>query len=184
MSVRFAPSRETTTKLISSSPGFRESVSIVELAWTVIPRLRKTRPSSLLTSGSSRGTIRSAYSISVTSEPKSRYMLAHSTPMAPAPTIATRRGTSPRVRASSEVMIRRPSGSSPGRERGAEPVARMRWSALASTSPDSPPLTRTLVGPVSTPLPRRTLTLFFFMRNSTPFTCLSMTASRRVASAP
>ena len=45
-------------------------------------------------------------------------MLAHSTPMAPAPTIVTRPGTSPRVSASSLVMIRRPSGSSPGRRAG------------------------------------------------------------------
>ena len=79
--------------------------------------------------------MRSANSTSVTSAPKSRYMLAHSTPMAPAPTIVTRPGTSPRVSASSLVMIRRPSGSSPGRLRGALPVARMRLSALASRSP-------------------------------------------------
>ena len=54
--------------------------------------------------------MRSANSTSVTSAPKSRYMLAHSTPMAPAPTMVTRPGTSPRVSASSLVMIRRPSG--------------------------------------------------------------------------
>ena len=80
--------------------------------------------------------------------------------------------------------MRRPSRSRPGRERGALPVARMRLSALASSSPDSPPLTRRLVGPVSVPLPRSTVTLFFFIRNSTPDTCLSTTASRRVPSAP
>ena len=67
--------------------------------------------------------------------------------------------------------------------RGADPVARMRSVPLASTSPDSPPETRTLVGPVSVPLPRRTVTPFFFSRNSTPLTCLSTTASRRAPSA-
>ena len=109
----------------------------------------------------------------------SPYRLAHSTPMAPAPTMATRDGTASRVSASSEVMISSPSTSSPGRLRGAEPVARIRSVALASTSPDSPPLTCTLVGPVSVPFPRRTVTLFFFIRNSTPLTCFSTTASRR-----
>ncbi len=160
------------------------SVSIVEAVWIAMPRLRKTRFSSLLTSASSRGTTRSRNSTSVTSEPKSRYMDAHSTPMAPAPTIVTRAGTSLRLSASSLVMIRSPSGSSPGRERGAEPVARMRSVALAWSSPDSPPETRTLVGPVRVPWPCRTSMPFFFIRNSTPRTCFSTTASRRSPSGP
>ena len=62
-----------------------------------------------------------------TSAPKSRYMLAHSTPIAPAPTIATRPGTSPRVRASSlgDDQARR-RGRVPGGCAGRYPVARMR----------------------------------------------------------
>ena len=182
-SVRLAPSLVATWKLTSFSPFLIVSGSMVEPTWMAMPRLRKTRFSSLPISGSSSGTTRSAYSISVTSAPKSRYMLAHSTPMAPAPTIATRPGASLRSSASSDVMISRPSGSRPGSERGALPVARMRLVPVASTSPDSPPLTRTLVGPVRVPLPRRTVTLFFFIRNSTPETCLSTTASRRLPSA-
>ena len=99
--------------------------------------------------------------------------------MAPAPTIATRAGTASRVSASSEVMIRSPSISRPGRLRGADPVASSRSVPVASTSPASPPETWTLVGPVSVPFPRRTVTPFFFIRNSTPLTCFSTTASRR-----
>jgi hypothetical protein len=60
----------------------------------------------------------------------------------------------------------------------------MRFVPVASTSPDSPPETRTVVGPVRVPVPLMTVTLFFFMRNSTPLTCLSITASRLFASAP
>ncbi len=182
-SVLLPPSFAAIWKLSSFSALLIVSGSTVLATCAVMPRLRKTRASSLLISGSSSGTTRSANSTRFTSAPKSAYMLAHSTPMAPAPMIVTRFGTSFRSSASSEVMMSRPSGSSPGSERGAEPVARMRWSAPASTSPDSPPETRTLVGPVSTPLPWRTVTLFFFIRNSTPDTCLSMTASRRLPSA-
>ena len=133
-SVRLAPSFVAIWKLTSLSPFFSVSGSIVEAACEAMPRFRKTRASSLLISGSSSGTTRSANSMSVTSDPKSRYMLAHSTPMAPAPTIATRPGTSPRVSASSEVMMRRPSGVEAGEaSAGALPVARIRLSAVASS---------------------------------------------------
>ena len=154
--------------------------STVEPGRTVIPRLVKRRVSSLLMSGSSSGTMRSMNSTSRTSAPRSPYRLAHSTPMAPAPMIVTDFGGGSRRRASSESMIRSWSTLRSGRWRGALPVARMRSVALASRSPDSPPLTLTLVGPVRTPLPRSTVTAFFFMRNSTPRTCLSTTASRRL----
>ena len=73
-SVRFEPSLVAIWKLMSASPFLSVSVSIVEATWLVMPRLRKTRDSSLPTSGSSSGTIRSANSMSVTSAPKSRYM--------------------------------------------------------------------------------------------------------------
>ena len=112
---------------------------LVDAVWTSIPRLRNRRCSSLLTSASSSGTTRSMNSTRWTSAPRSSYRLAHSTPMAPAPTIVTDPGSASRLSASSESIIRSCPRPGRGGPRGALPVARSRSVALASTSPDSPP---------------------------------------------
>ena len=91
---------------------------------TRMPRLPKALASSAETSGSSAGTIRSRISTMVTSVPKSRYMLANSTPTAPLPsTISEPGGSAALVVTSSLDRTCSPSMSSPGSVATAEPVA-------------------------------------------------------------
>ena len=65
----------------------------------------------------------------ITSEPNDRHTLANSTPMTPPPRMITEPGTRSSSSASSEVITRVPSMSSPGSMRGTDPVARTTWSA-------------------------------------------------------
>ncbi len=59
----------------------------------------------------------------VTSAPKERQTLANSTPITPPPRMIAEAGTWSSRSAWSEVITRVPSISSPGSERGTEPVA-------------------------------------------------------------
>ena len=72
---------------------------------------------------SSAGTMRGSSSIIVTWLPKRRKIEANSTPTAPLPRMTIDFGTSRSAIASSLVMIRLPSISTPGTLRGADPVA-------------------------------------------------------------
>jgi hypothetical protein len=81
--------------------------------------------SSAETASSSTGTRRGSNSIIVTSLPKRLKIDANSTPTAPLPRITIDFGTSRKPIASSLVMMRWRSISTPGTLRGCEPVATM-----------------------------------------------------------
>ncbi len=95
-------------------------------------------------SGSSCGSI----STIVTSAPNDRHTLANSTPITPPPRMITEPGTRSSRSASSEVITRSPSMSSPGRLRGTDPVASTTCEPSYTVSP-----TLTWVGDTSTPEP-------------------------------
>ena len=88
-----------------------------------MPRLRKTRASSLLMSSSSLGTRRGRYSTMVISLPKLLKMEPNSTPTAPAPITTMDLGIWGRARISMLVRMRSASASTPGNMRASEPVA-------------------------------------------------------------
>ncbi len=158
------------------------------LVMIVTPRLVKLRSTTLLTSASSSGTIWGRYSRTVTLTPRSAYMLANSTPTAPAPTMTMSLGTVSMRRMSSLVTMCVPSGSSPGSDLTRDPVARMTSVALRTRSPPAPGvpsspawLTRTLPGPSSRPRPATQVTLFLSMSVLRPVHIRLTTASRRAA---
>ncbi len=91
--------------------------------WVSMPRLRKTRASSLLTSSSSLGTRRGRYSTMVISLPKLLKMEPNSTPTAPAPITTMDLGICGSARISMLVRMRFASDSTPGSMRASEPVA-------------------------------------------------------------
>ena len=151
-------------------------------ARTLIFRFLKFFAITSLASASSMGSTRGSASISVTSVPKALKMSANSVPTAPAPTIASVFGAFSRKSASSEVItdvlwIVSPKGGIPLLR---EPVARMRPFLAVTTSLP----TCTVVADVSTPVPLMTVTLFFFMRNSTPFEFCSDTFRERFIATP
>jgi len=143
-----------------------------------MPRLRKTRASSLLTSSSSFGTSRGRYSRMVTSEPKLRKMEPNSTPTAPAPITISDFGMRSMLRISTLVSTRS-SAFRPGSMRASEPVESSTFFACTCAVLPSAPFTFTvctppLAPPVSVPQPGTTVTLFLRIRNSRPFTCFAM----------
>ena len=83
-----------------------------------IPRLRNARSSALDDASSSSGTSRGSASMMVTSAPKLRQTLANSQPITPPPSTITEAGTRSSRSASSEVRMRWPSMSRPGRVLG------------------------------------------------------------------
>ena len=97
--------------------------------WTWIPWRLRPRSTSLEMSASSVGSTRSTASSSSTSLPRRANAEAISVPEAPQPTTARRAGTSASAHASS-VPITRPPNSTPGIDRGTDPVA--------STTPCAP----------------------------------------------
>ena len=124
--------------------------------------------------------MRGSASISVTLLPNALKMSANSQPTAPAPITASVLGTCSRNSASSELMtvvllISRPICGMPLTR---EPVAiTTAFRAWYSSLP-----TLTVRFFPSTPVPRTTVTLCFFIRNSTPFEFCSLTLrDRRIA---
>ena len=93
--------------------------------WIVMPCFLNDFSSSAEIASSSTGTMRGSSSMIVTSLPKRRKIDANSTPTAPLPRMTIDFGTSRSAIASSLVMIRLRSISTPGTLRGAEPVAMM-----------------------------------------------------------
>ena len=115
-------------------------------------------------------------------------MEANSDPTAPAPITMTLAGIVSMRRTSSEVTMRFPSGTIPGRDFTREPVARMTSVALSRRSPPAPGVpssparrTRTLVAPSSRPRPWTHVTPFFLTSDMTPFHMRLTTMSRRFA---
>ena len=158
------------------------------LVMTVMPRFVKLRSSSLLTSGSSSGTMPGRYSSTVTLTPTSANMLANSTPTAPAPTMTMSFGRVSILSTSSLVTMCLPSGSRPGSDLTREPVAMITSVAFRTRSPPLPGvpsspgwLTLTLPGPSSCPRPATQVTLFLSMRLLRPVHMRLTTASRRTA---
>ncbi len=165
-----------------------EAASKRALVMTLMPRRLKVRSSSLLTSRSSSGTIAGRYSSSVTVAPRSWYIEANSVPTAPAPMTITDAGIVSIRRTSSEVTIRVPSGTIPGRLLTREPVARMTSVALRIRSPPLPGVpsspgctTRTLCAPSRRPRPGTHVTSYFLTRLVTPFHMRVTIWSRRAA---
>ncbi len=120
--------------------------------------------------------------------PMSWKKLANSTPTAPAPTMTMLAGALSASRTSSEVRIRWPSGTSPGRLFTRLPVATMTSVAWRSRSPPAPGvpsspgwLTRTRPGPSSRPRPWTQATLFLSMRLFRPVHIRFTIWSRRLA---
>lgn len=117
--------------------------------------------------------MRGSTSIRVTAEPKAWKMSANSIPTAPAPTMATDVGARSRNSASSVEMTALLSISRPicGMPFTRDPVAITTAFDATYTS-----LSTAIFRPVcSTPVPRITVTLCFFIRNSTPFEFCSAT---------
>ena len=109
----------------------------------VIPCFLKDFSSSAEIDSSSAGTMRGSSSMIVTWLPKRPKIEANSTPTAPLPRMTIDFGTSRRAIASSLVMIRLRSISTPGTLRGADPVA-MTISLVAVRLCVSPSTTSTL----------------------------------------
>ena len=177
-----------TIRQMPLSSAVTDAASNRALVMTVMPRLVKLRSTSLLTSASSSGTIPGRYSSSVTLTPTSLYMLANSTPTAPAPTMTMSLGSVSILRMSSLVTIRLPSGVRPGSDFTREPVARMMSVALRVRSPPPPGvpssagwLTTTLPGPSRRPRPGTQVTLFLSISVLRPVHMRLTTASRRAA---
>ena len=89
-----------------------------------MPRRRNARCRCFALASSSSGSSCGIISTIVTFEPNDRHTLANSTPMTPPPRMITEPGTRSSSSASSELITRVPSMSSPGRLRGTDPVAR------------------------------------------------------------
>ena len=126
--------------------------------------------------------MRGSASIIVTSVPKALKTSANSQPTAPAPTIASRFGAVSRKSASSEVITVVPLSARPtcGSPLAREPVAMtIAFLAVSTSSP-----TFTVVAEASAPVPLMTVTLFFFIRNSTPFEFCSATFRDRFIATP
>ena len=118
----------------------------------------------------------------VTFVPKAWKMSANSIPTAPAPMTARDAGACSRNSASSDeitvvLLISSPICGSPFTR---EPVAMM--TAFRASYPSLP--TFTFLPGWSTPVPFTTVTLFFFMRNSTPFEFWSLTRRERCMATP
>ncbi len=168
---------------VSVTPSLRTSAfSTFAPASTVMPRFRKLLVSTSELSASSMGRMRGNASMSVTFVPKAEKISANSLPTAPAPMTAMVFGACSRNSASSELMtvvllMSRPSGGMPFTR---EPVAiTMALVAVCTSAP-----TFTLRPGCSTPWPLMTVTLCFFMRNSTPFEFCSATLRERFMATP
>ena len=144
-----------------------------------MPRLRKARSSSLLLLSSSSGTRWGSASTMVTSAPNERQTDANSQPMAPAPRMTTEPGIVSMPSASSLVMTREWSISSPGIERGTEPVASRTWRASIVR-----PSTSTAVGETRRPWPWTTSILRLFTRPVRPLNSPSTTLSLYLLTPP
>ena len=92
--------------------------------WTLIPRLRNDRATTLTTSRSHPVSSDGRASSTVTWLPRSENIEANSQPMAPPPITAIDAGRASSARTSSESSTSRPSTSKPGMVRGTDPVAR------------------------------------------------------------
>ncbi|MNN60139.1 hypothetical protein D3C81_1753020 [compost metagenome] len=102
--------------------------------------------------------------------------------MAPAPMTSRRRGRAEGCKASRYDQTLEPSASSPGNCRARAPVARMMCGA-ASISESLSRVTCNLCGPAKRAWPLITLTLFFFIRCSTPRCSWPATARERATMA-
>ncbi len=133
-------------------------------------------------SASSMGRMRGSASTSVTLVPKALKMSANSEPTAPAPTTIIDLGAASRKSASSELMTVVLLISSPiwGIPLTREPVA-MTTAFFASWT--SAP-TFTFRPGSRVPVPLMTVTLFFFIRNSTPLEFCSDTRRLRFMATP
>jgi len=126
--------------------------------WMPVPRRASARPSTSATSrsGPMGSTPCGSASSRVVCTPRSVNTEANSAPITPPPMTATRSGRASRslLVAWSEVMIRSPSISMPGRERGTEPAQMITARPLSVWSP-----TATVPSAVSRPRPSTTVTL-------------------------
>ena len=142
-------------------------------AAVVIPRLRNARATAFERSSSSSGASQGRASTIVTSAPKDRYIDANSRPTAPAPITTTEPGMRS-ARSASSLVITRPLTWSPGRSRGAEPVASTMSVAVTAFPPTvSDRSGPNAAAPVSTSIPR------CFTSPVTPLTSLSIEASSK-----
>ena len=101
--------------------------------------------------------------MTVTAAPKRAKIEANSIPTAPAPITTRLRGISLSWRMSSEVRMVLPSGASPGRLLGREPVASITFFVWTFSSPFSL-FTTTVRGPSRRPWPLKRVILFFLKR--------------------
>ena len=139
---------------------------------TAIFALRNERSSSLEISSSSSGARFGAYSTTVTWVPNVLKNVANSAPIAPEPITTIEAGSSFKVRACREVMIRSPSTGINGNSLGRAPVAKTICRASYRVVTPSEAATSTVCGTsVSAPVPTITSTLFFFSRKSIPLLC-------------
>lgn len=113
--------------------------------------------------------------MTVTFTPKSASIDAHSTPIAPPPAIRIDAGSSSISSASSDVITYSPSTANPGRTRGREPVAMIKFfgrsislSAPAPSIETVPATGEKMEGPRILPVPSYTSIFPFFIKDWTP----------------
>src|SRR4051812_774082 len=164
-SLRLFPSGVCASRSTPAAPVFA-LVTRVPVR-TLMPCFLNERSSSVEIASSSTGTMRGSSSISVTSLPKRRKIEPNSTPTAPVPMITIDLGIALSPIASSLVMIRLRSISTPGTLRGCDPVATM-ISLRAVSVCCCPSVTSTLPFPARRPLPLIQSILFFLNSSSTP----------------
>ena len=166
VSVVTSPPAAGATSTCTSSPTTRAARAETPKR-NFMPCFSSARCSSLAVPASAPGTMRSRYSSTVTSLPSRRHTEPNSSPIAPAPTTSSRRGTSGSVSASVLCTMRRPSNVMPGSAAGLLPVAISTRFACSRRGAPSP-VTSTSWADTSRPTPAMRSTLFFLNSPSTP----------------
>ncbi len=174
--------RTTSASTVSAAPPFAGSIlafrrlpdesmaATFEDSLNVIPCFSSSLCACRRTSPSMPGRMPSRNSTTVTCAPSRRHTDPSSRPITPAPTTSRCLGTSGSTNAPVEDTIRFSSISMPFKRATSEPVATTMDFASSDCVLPSAPLTSTLPAAAIRPLPWKASTLFFFRRNSTPFT--------------
>jgi hypothetical protein len=184
VSVSFFP---PTSTVIEAESGPTFTSPIFAEVWTSMPRFLNDFATSAEHSASSSGRMEGATSISVTLVPKALKTSANSQPTAPAPTTAIVLGACSSTSTSSDESTTFLSSASPacGSPRTRDPVATTTaFLASCFSALPSAPVTLTVRGATSFAVPLRWATLFFFIRNSTPFEFCVLTARDRFMAVP
>jgi hypothetical protein len=148
---------------------------------TSIPCFSSERRSAADTSASSAGNTAPAISTSVTRLPSVLKSHANSTPTAPAPATITEAGNASNASASRDVSTRFPPPRKGSGTRGRQPVATRIFSARNTSVAPSAPVTSTLPGAATRPVPARSATPCFFSRNPSPAPSRATTSRDRAA---